>query len=450
MRSGRSKVLRLLHGRRDALIITLIVILLGFISLYGMGELTPSESEHAMIVEGLCSQDLTLDRLLSQSTSPLYEGAVLLVHQLLGEGEVSALSLRLPSLIATILLFVGFYVLICLRKSRSSARVTLFLLLSTPLYHYHIMTGEPGPFGVLFATWALAIYHRIATQDKSRPAQHSSALLCGVIIALAGLSIGLAGLIIPLLSITLWTVMGLRERIVRLTSPLLVTILSSTLLLTLAALLPSSCLWLTNNVEGWSFRGLWYYLGLLLPWGIVIVMALIAIPPRVREVGSKSSLEGLSLLMIGCSLIFNLSTGTSEVAPTLMMAPFFCLIAGEYFRLLLYREPQLLSRLSLGINIVGILIMVGLILQLTGSDALVPLLGQNGGHISRAMTQEMVSHRALSLLLLTGPLVAALTMIYQMVRKSYVKLAYTGVLMVVLTLLATDIPLHALIISLGR
>lgn len=449
MNSGRSKVLRLLHGRRDALLITFIVVLFGFFSIYGMGELTPSESERAMIVEGLCRQDLSLDRFLSQSTSPLYEGVVLLLHQALGEQEVSALALRLPSLIATILLFVGFYVLVCLRKSRSIARVTLFLLLSTPLYHYHIMTGEPGPFGVLFGTWALAVYHKITTQEKFQ-SQLFNALLCAVLVTLSGLSIGLGGLIIPLLSITLWTVMGLREKSAKLIPPLLVAITVSALLLTLAAVLPSSCLWLTNNVEGWSFRGLWYYLGLLLPWGIVIAITLVSMPSETRELFSMSSLEGLSLLVIGCSLIFNLSTGTSEVAPTLMMAPFFCLVAGECFRILLYKKPQLLQMLSLGINIVGIAIMVGLIIQFTGSDSLGILLGKGGDHISHAMTQEMIRHKALSLLLLTGPLVAALTMIYQIIRKSYVKLAYTGILMVVLTLLATDIPLHALIISLGR
>ena len=55
---------------------------------------------------------------------------------------------------------------------------------------------------------------------------------------------------------------------------------------------------------------------------------------------------------------------------------------------------------------------------------------------------------ALCLLLMVGPVVAALTMVYQRVRGSETKQAYSSILMVILITLAVDLPLVALVGSL--
>lgn len=432
MTRGRSRVLRLLHGRRDALLVTLIIGLFAFVSLYGMGEATPAEADRAVIIEEMASRELSLGDFLARAASPVYEGAVLAAHRVLDDTTaVSVAALRLPSFVASAVLFIGFYFLVCLDKNRPIARATIFLLLSTPLCHYHLMSGGPSAFGVLFAAWALAVCRTVFVQEGSRVRQLLRAALCGLLIALAGLSIGLGGVVIPLLSICLWALLRMREKGGRLLAPLAAIIGVALLLVTLAAVLPGDCLWLTNNVEGWSFRGLRAFLLLLLPWGAVPLTALLVRPVRVP----LRSLEGLSLLVMGSSLLFTLSTGTSEEAPALLMTPFLCLLAGEAFRMLLYRRPQSLARLSLLLTLLGLALLAALILLWAGAGGTATL---------QAMAGAMGRHRALSLLLLVGPVVAALTMVYQTVRRSDIKRAYAGILMMVTALLATDIPFHAL------
>ena len=450
MRRRRSRVVALLHGRRDLLVYLLVMLLLGFFSLYGLGNATPKEKATAGLVEQLCLLDkageLTTTDLLTRSTSPIYEGSVLLMHQMIDNGDdpISLTALRMPTLLAAILLGVFFFIFICRERSRSIARVSLFFLIATPLFHYSIITGGPAMLGALFGTLALLVCHDVVASKSKHPV--GPILLCVILLALAGLSVGSGGVVIPALAVLIWGLLGSEGAKGRLWIPI-TSIVLAVLLVALAAILPGECHWLTNESGRWSSRGLWGCLLTLLPWGVVVLMN------EKKHSLRHLSAEGLALLTIISALVYNLVSGTSDPTPSLVVAPFICLIAGESFRSLLKDKAKQLTTFSLVINVLGLVVLGVLIFVLTGpsesvSTFISTLSGSEGAIGVAAMREAVRAHIALCLLLMVGPVVAALTMIYQRVRGSETKQAYSSILMVFLITLATDLPLLALMGSL--
>lgn len=450
MRRRRSRVVALLHGRRDLLVYLLVMLLLGFFSLYGLENATPKEKATAGLVEQLCRLDkageLTTNDLLTQSTSPIYEGSVLLMHQMIDNGDdpISLAALRMPTLLAAILLGVFFFIFICRERSRSIARVSLFFLIATPLFHYYIITGGPAMLGALFGTLALLVCHDVVASKSMHPV--GPILLCGILLALAGLSVGSGGVVIPALAVLIWGLLGSAGAKGRLWIPITFIVLA-VLLVALAAILPGECHWLTNESGRWSSRGLWGCLLTLLPWGVVVLMN------EKKHSLRHLSAEGLALLTIISALVYNLVSGTSDPTPSLVVAPFICLIAGESFRSLLKDKAKQLTTFSLVINVLGLVVLGVLIFVLTGpsesvSTFISTLSGSDGAIGVTAMREAVRAHMALCLLLMVGPSVAALTMVYQRVRGSETKQAYSSILMVILITLATDLPLLALVGSL--
>lgn len=450
MRRRRSRVVTLLHGRRDLLVYLLVMVLLGFFSLYGLENATPKEKATAGLVEQLCRLDkageLTTTDLLTRSTSPIYEGSVLLMHQMIDNGDepISLAALRVPTLLAAILLGVFFFIFICRERSRSIARVSLFFLIATPLFHYFIITGGPAMLGALFGTLALLVCHDVVASKSKHPV--GPILLCSILLALAGLSVGSGGVVIPALAVLLWGLLGSEGAKGRLWIPI-TSIVLSVLLVALAAILPGECHWLTHESGRWSGRGLWGCLLTLLPWGVMVLMN------EKRHSLRHLSDEGLALLTIISALVYNLASGTSDPTPSLVVAPFICLIAGESFRSLLRSRAKRLNTFSLVINVLGLVLMGVLIYVLAGPRESVSALisaisGSEGAIAVSAMREAVRAHIALVLLLLVGPAVAALTMIYQRVRGSETKQAYSSILMVFLVTLAADLPLLALLGSL--
>ena len=450
MRRRRSRVVALLHGRRDLLVYLLVMLLLGFFSLYGLGNATPKEKATAGLVEQLCRLDkageLTTNDLLTQSTSPIYEGSVLLMHQMIDNGDdpISLAALRMPTLLAAILLGVFFFIFICRERSRSIARVSLFFLIATPLFHYYIITGGPAMLGALFGTLALLVCHDVVASKSMHPV--GPILLCGILLALAGLSVGSGGVVIPALAVLIWGLLGSEGAKGRLWIPI-TSIVLAILLVALAAILPGECHWLTHEFERWSSRGLWGCLLTLLPWGVVVLMN------EKKHSLRHLSAEGLALLTIISALVYNLVSGTSDPTPSLVVAPFICLIASESFRSLLRSRTKRLTTFSLVINVLGLVVLGVLIFVLTGpsesvSTFISTLSGSEGAIGVAAMREAVRAHMALCLLLMVGPGVAALTMVYQRVRGSETKQAYSSILMVILITLATDLPLLALMGSL--
>lgn len=450
MRRRRSRVVALLHGRRDLLVYLLVMLLLGFFSLYGLENATPKEKATAGLVEQLCRLDkageLTTTDLLTRSTSPIYEGSVLLMHQMIDNGDdpISLAALRMPTLLAAILLGVFFFIFICRERSRSIARVSLFFLIATPLFHYFIITGGPAMLGALFGTLALLVCHDVVASKSKHPV--GPILLCVILLALAGLSVGSGGVVIPALAVLIWGLLGSEGAKGRLWIPI-TSIVLAVLLVALAAILPGECHWLTNESGRWSSRGLWGCLLTLLPWGVVVLMN------EKKHSLRHLSAEGLALLTIISALVYNLVSGTSDPTPSLVVAPFICLIAGESFRSLLKDKAKQLTTFSLVINVLGLVVLGVLIFVLTGpsesvSTFISTLSGSDGAIGVTAMREAVRAHMALCLLLMVGPSVAALTMVYQRVRGSETKQAYSSILMVILITLATDLPLLALVGSL--
>lgn len=450
MRRRRSRVVALLHGRRDLLVYLLVMLLLGFFSLYGLENATPKEKATAGLVEQLCRLDkageLTTTDLLTRSTSPIYEGSVLLMHQMIDNGDdpISLAALRMPTLLAAILLGVFFFIFICRERSRSIARVSLFFLIATPLFHYYIITGGPAMLGALFGTLALLVCHDVVASKSMHPV--GPILLCGILLALAGLSVGSGGVVIPALAVLIWGLLGSEGAKGRLWIPI-TSIVLAILLVALAAILPGECHWLTHEFERWSSRGLWGCLLTLLPWGVVVLMN------EKKHSLRHLSAEGLALLTIISALVYNLVSGTSDPTPSLVVAPFICLIASESFRSLLRSRTKRLTTFSLVINVLGLVVLGVLIFVLTGpsesvSTFISTLSGSEGAIGVAAMREAVRAHMALCLLLMVGPGVAALTMVYQRVRGSETKQAYSSILMVILITLATDLPLLALMGSL--
>lgn len=450
MRGKRSRVITLLHARRDALVFMLIVVAFSALSLYGLPERTPTEAASAAYLERLSEEPLSLRAFLTGCTSPLYDGLVLLFHHWIDDGTISTIALRLPSMIATLLLVIGYFVAVCVRRGRSIGRVTIYLLLSTFVLHHFIMTGSPGMLGALFGTWTMVLYEGLIYNQRRINA--GSIISLGLLMTLSGLSIGLGGLIVPALAMILWTILSTPQRLRSLLPALVISIaVSSFLLLLVDALAPDSS-WLTEGLVKGSYGGLRGWLGLLLPWSILFLIGIGAeqkqgrLPKRARVV---SPVEGLTLAVIVSALVLNISTGTSDVTPSLMMAPFVCLAAGEYFRILLFHHPRRLVTLTAVITAVGLLVLLYLLLLFTGSlalpAALLDAVGLDGETAAQLMSAAMLDHRALSLLLMVGPVVAALTVVYQTVRRSYAKIAYSGILMMMLLILAVDLPLHVLL-----
>lgn len=446
----------LLHGRRDLLLYLLVMVLLGLFSLYGLGSTTPREEIVAGQVEQLCRLDrkgeLTTADLLTRTTSPIYEGSVLLMHRVIDNGgeQVSTAALRIPTLLATILLGVFFFIFVCRDRSRPIARVALFFLIATPFFHYFIITGGPAMPGALFGTLALMVCHNMMTSERRHPV--GPILLCGVFLALTGLSVGAGGVVIPSLAMLLWGLLGSRSGVRgRLWIPVASVVLG-VLLVALSATIPGECHWLASESGRWSGRGLWGCLLTLIPWGVVTLM------DEKKSSGMRYSLghlstEGLALLTIVSALVYNLASGTSDPAPSLVVAPFVCLIAGEAFRSLLRSKPGRITTFAYVINILGLVMLGVLVFVLVGPsdpvNALISTLSGSDGAIAvTAMRGAVRSHMALCLLLMVGPVVAALTMVYQRVRGSETKQAYSSILMVILITLAVDLPLVALVGSL--
>ncbi len=456
MRRRRSRVVALLHGRRDLLLYLLVMVLLGLFSLYGLGSTTPREEIVAGQIEQLCRLDrkgeLTTADLLTRTTSPIYEGSVLLMHRVIDNGgeQVSTAALRIPTLLAAILLGVFFFIFVCRDRSRPIARVALFFLIATPFFHYFIITGGPAMPGALFGTLALMVCHDMTTSERRHPV--GPILLCGVFLALTGLSVGAGGVVIPSLAMLLWGLLGSRSGVRgRLWIPIASVVLG-VLLVALSATIPGECHWLTPESGRWSGRGLWGCLLTLIPWGVVTLM------DEKKSSGMRYSLghlstEGLALLTIVSALVYNLASGTGDPAPSLVVAPFVCLIAGEAFRSLLRCKPGRITTFAYVINILGLVMLGVLVFVLVGPsdpvNALISTLNGSDGAIAVAAVRGAVrSHMALCLLLMVGPIIAALTMVYQRVRGSETKQAYSSILMVLLITLAVDLPLVALVGSL--
>ena len=446
----------LLHGRRDLLLYLLVMVLLGLFSLYGLGSTTPREEIVAGQIEQLCRLDrkgeLTTADLLTRTTSPIYEGSVLLMHRVIDNGgeQVSTAALRIPTLLAAILLGVFFFIFVCRDRSRPIARVALFFLIATPFFHYFIITGGPAMPGALFGTLALMVCHDMTTSERRHPV--GPILLCGVFLALTGLSVGAGGVVIPSLAMLLWGLLGSRSGVRgRLWIPIASVVLG-VLLVALSATIPGECHWLTPESGRWSGRGLWGCLLTLIPWGVVTLM------DEKKSSGMRYSLghlstEGLALLTIVSALVYNLASGTGDPAPSLVVAPFVCLIAGEAFRSLLRCKPGRITTFAYVINILGLVMLGVLVFVLVGPsdpvNALISTLSGSDGAIAVAAVRGAVrSHMALCLLLMVGPIIAALTMVYQRVRGSETKQAYSSILMVLLITLAVDLPLVALVGSL--
>ena len=446
----------LLHGRRDLLLYLLVMVLLGLFSLYGLGSTTPREEIVAGQVEQLCRLDrkgeLTTADLLTRTTSPIYEGSVLLMHRVIdnSDEQVSTAALRIPTLLATILLGVFFFIFVCRDRSRPIARVALFFLIATPFFHYFIITGGPAMPGALFGTLALMVCHDMMTSERRHPV--GPILLCGVFLALTGLSVGAGGVVIPSLAMLLWGLLGSRSGVRgRLWIPIASVVLG-VLLVSLSATILGECHWLTPESGRWSGRGLWGCLLTLIPWGVVTLM------DEKKSSGMRYSLghlstEGLALLTIVSALVYNLASGTGDPAPSLVVAPFVCLIAGEAFRSLLRCKPGRITTFAYVINILGLVLLGVLVFVLVGpSDPVNALIstfsGSDGAIAVAAMRGAVRSHMALCLLLMVGPIIAALTMVYQRVRGSETKQAYSSILMVFLITLAVDLPLVALVGSL--
>lgn len=446
----------LLHGRRDLLLYLLVMVLLGLFSLYGLGSTTPREEIVAGQVEQLCRLDrkgeLTTADLLTRTTSPIYEGSVLLMHRVIDNGgeQVSTAALRIPTLLAAILLGVFFFIFVCRDRSRPIARVALFFLIATPFFHYFIITGGPAMPGALFGTLALMVCHDMMTSERRHPV--GPILLCGVFLALTGLSVGAGGVVIPSLAMLLWGLLGSRSGVRgRLWIPIASVVLG-VLLVALSATILGECHWLTPESGRWSGRGLWGCLLTLIPWGVLTLMDEKKSSGRRYSLGHLST-EGLALLTIVSALVYNLASGTSDPAPSLVVAPFVCLIAGEAFRSLLRSKPGRITTFAYVINILGLVMLGVLVFVLVGPsdpvNALISTLSGSDGAIAvTAMRGAVRSHMALCLLLTVGPVVAALTMVYQRVRGSETKQAYSSILMVILITLAVDLPLVALVGSL--
>lgn len=446
----------LLHGRRDLLLYLLVMVLLGLFSLYGLGSTTPREEIVAGQVEQLCRLDrkgeLTTADLLTRTTSPIYEGSVLLMHRVIDNGgeQVSTAALRIPTLLAAILLGVFFFIFVCRDRSRPIARVALFFLIATPFFHYFIITGGPAMPGALFGTLALMVCHDMMTSERRHPV--GPILLCGVFLALTGLSVGAGGVVIPSLAMLLWGLLGSRSGVRgRLWIPIASVVLG-VLLVALSATILGECHWLTPESGRWSGRGLWGCLLTLIPWGVVTLMDEKKSSGRRYSLGHLST-EGLALLTIVSALVYNLASGTGDPAPSLVVAPFVCLIAGEAFRSLLRSKPGRITTFAYVINILGLVLLGVLVFVLVGPsdpvNALISTLSGSDGAIAvTAMRGAVRSHMALCLLLTVGPVVAALTMVYQRVRGSETKQAYSSILMVILITLAVDLPLVALVGSL--
>ena len=456
MRRRRSRVVALLHGRRDLLLYLLVMVLLGLFSLYGLGSTTPREEIVVGQVEQLCRLDregeLTTADLLTRTTSPLYESSILLMHRVIDAGDepISTAALRIPTLLAAILLGVFFFIFVCRDRSRPIARVTLFFLIATPFFHYFIITGGPAMPGTLFGTLALMVCHDMMTSERRHPVSHI--LICGVLLALTCLSVGAGGVVIPSLAMLLWGLLGSRSGVRgRLWIPI-ASVVIGVLLTALAATIPGECHWLTPESGRWSGRGLWGCLLTLIPWGVVTLME------EKKSSGMRYSLghlsaEGLALLTIVSALVYNLVSGTSDPAPSLVVAPFVCLIASEAFRSLLRYRPGRITSFAHVINILGLVLLGTLIFVIVGPSETVSALisalsGSDGAIAVAAMRESVRAHLALCLLLMVGPVVAALTMVYQRVRGSETKQAYTSILMVILITLAVDLPLVALVGSL--
>lgn len=435
MSRDRSTIVTLLHARRDALLFVLISALLGFVSLYGMPERTPAEARRAAVVEQLSRDVKSPAEFLRRSESPLYDGIVLLIHRGFDEGSVSNAALRLPSLVAAAVLAVVFFAFVCVYRSRRTARITIYLLLSTFLFYHFVITGGPAMPGTLFATWAVMAAYSLAVGSRRPKLRH--AVKPALLLILSGLTLGAGGLFVPALAMIGVALMeATPERRRELLLPLWVAVVVA-----LLVTLPMTGIPLpTHN----SFGGLLGCLALLLPWGLLFLISLGSeAPARLSASGS------MTLLVAAAAILYDLLSGTADVGPSLVAAPFVCLSAGECFRSLLSRRPHRLAMLSAGISIVGLLLSILPLLLLLGETELPTLLldpfVSNPLAVAGEMTAVMQSHRAMSLLLLMGPLVAALTMIYQRTRRSYVKMAYSGVLMMVLLMLLFGIPLRPLL-----
>ena len=298
--------------------------------------------------------------------------------------------------------------------------------------------------GALFGTLALLVCHDVVASKSKHPV--GPILLCGILLALAGLSVGSGGVVIPALAVLIWGLLGSEGAKGRLWIPI-TSIVLAVLLVALAAILPGECHWLTNESGRWSSRGLWGCLLTLLPWGVLVLMN------EKKHSLRHLSAEGLALLTIISALVYNLVSGTSDPTPSLVVAPFICLIAGESFRSLLSSRAKRLTTFSLVINVLGLVVLGVLIFVLTGPSESVntfisTLSGSQGAIGVAAMREAVRAHMALCLLLMVGPGVAALTMVYQRVRGSETKQAYSSILMMILITLAADLPLLALMGSL--
>lgn len=172
----------------------------------------------------------------------------------------------------------------------------------------------------------------------------------------------------------------------------------------------------------------------LLPWVLLLVFVPWSeVNPAVRSFRKEKPYLLFSFLALSITLLLNIVFPKSFGALHLVAYPFAGMLSAEFIFYLVKDSRKRLIYFTWFLNLVVILICAGMILLYTGD---LSTIWRSDWVINVQYLMEQ--HKGIMIMLILLQVVAILTTIYQVHRKSYSKIAFSGVFLVYVAFLGID------------
>lgn len=172
----------------------------------------------------------------------------------------------------------------------------------------------------------------------------------------------------------------------------------------------------------------------LLPWVLLLVFVPWSeVNPAVRSIRKEKPYFLFSFLALSITLLLSIVFPKSFGALHLIAYPFAGMLSAEFIFYLVKDSRKRLIYFTWLLNLAVILLCAGMILLYTGD---LSTIWRSDWTINTEYLMEQ--HKGIMIMLILVQVVAILTTIYQVHRKSYSKIAYSGVFLVYVAFLSLD------------
>lgn len=357
---------------------------------------------------------------------PLYEWCLQALSYL-NDGALTPWLILLPSILGYLILTVGTFIFFSQRISIERALLGTLIMLTFVGMHGRVLFVSGVLLALMFLLLSLYGLYRWSESRQLSGIPWGPALLSSGAI----LSYGAMALVIPILVLVFYLLIK-AYNVAQIARAVLSYIL-------VAFILPILWYGCQGTVDpALYFWGSSYSVVLLiigfLPW----ILLLFFVPysgliPAIRNLKKEKPYLLFSFLTLFITLLLSILFPKSFGALHPIAYPFAGMLSAEFIFYLVKDSRKRLIYFNWLLNLAVILLCAGMILLYTGD---LSTIWRSDWTINTEYLMEQ--HKGIMIMLILSQVVAILTTIYQVHRKSYSKLAYSGVFLVYVALLSLD------------